>query len=182
MRSRDEIKDFLKNVKSKDILDLAMEFARFAHDGQKDKAGAPYIGHLERVAAITQDRYEDKLLTAVAWLHDTVEDGGFTISDLMMFFPTVVWKVIAVLTRGKTTDRDKYISDVGKNYLAAKVKICDLEDNMDLSRIPFPTQKDYDRNDHYRSEYRRLNDAIIEWEGKLDESERDTEFYGEFYC
>jgi hypothetical protein len=53
---------------------------------------------------------------------------------------------------------------------------------MDLSRIPFPTQKDYDRNDHYRSEYRRLNDAIIEWESKLDESERDTEFYGEFYC
>ena len=110
------------------------------------------------------------------------EDGGFTVSDLKMFFPDVVWKVVAVLTRGKTTPREKYIEAVSKNYLAARVKVYDLEDNIDLGRIPNPTQKDYDRRDRYLSEYRKLRDAIIDWEKRLPANELETDFYAEYYC
>lgn len=182
MRSRDEIKEFLRGIpQHTGLVDLAILFARFAHDGQKDKGGSPYFGHPERVAARVADAYEDDTLTAIAYLHDTVEDGGFTVSDLTMFFPAVVWKVVGVLTRGKTTPRDEYIEQVSKNYLAAKVKVCDLEDNIDLGRIPNPSQKDYDRRDRYLSEYRKLQDAIVDWEKRLPAKELETDFYAEYY-
>ena len=177
MRSRDEIKSFLRNVGQSSLMDRAIQFAKFAHDGQRDKGGSPYIGHLERVAAIAKEKYNDDILTTIAYLHDTVEDGGFTVSDLMMFFPEVVWKVVAVLTRDKNVDRDKYIAEVAKNYLAAKVKVCDLEDNMDLGRIPSPNAKDYARRDHYLGEYRTLNNAIDEFKKKYNAKDLETEVY-----
>lgn len=164
------------------MVERARSFASFAHDGQKDKGGKPYFEHPERVAARVADAYGDDHLTAIAYLHDTIEDGGFTASDLKMFFPDVVWKVVETLTRGKTTPREEYIEAVAKNYLAARVKVCDLEDNIDLGRIPNPTQKDYDRRDRYLSEYRKLQDVIIDWEKRLPEKELETEFYAEYYC
>lgn len=164
------------------MVERARIFASFAHDGQKDKGGKPYFEHPERVAVRVADAYDDDHLTAIAYLHDTIEDGGFTTSDLKMFFPDVVWKVVEVLTRGKTTPREEYIEAVAKNYLAARVKVCDLEDNIDLGRITNPTQKDYDRRDRYLSEYRKLQDAIIDWEKRLPAKELETEFYAEYYC
>ena len=38
-----------------------------------------------------------------------------------------------------------YVKEIGKNPLARKVKLADLTHNMDISRIPDPTQKDYNR-------------------------------------
>ena len=177
MRSRDEIKSFLRNVGQGSLMERAIQFAKFAHDGQRDRGGTPYFDHLERVATIVKEKYNDDTLTVIAYLHDTVEDGGFTVSDLMMFFPDVIWKVIAVLTRDKNTDRDKYIAEVAKNYLAAKVKVCDLEDNMDLGRIPNPNAKDYAKRDHYLGEYRKLNNAIDEFKKKYSEKDLETEVY-----
>ena len=183
MRSRDEIKEFLRGIPQKvEMVERARIFASFAHDGQKDKGGRPYFEHPERVAARVADAYDDDHLTAIAYLHDTIEDGGFTTTDLKMFFPDVVWKVVEVLTRGKTTPREEYIENVAKNYLAARVKVCDLEDNIDLGRILNPTQKDYDRRDRYLSEYRKLQDAIADWENRLPANELETEFYAEYYC
>ena len=122
MRSRDEIKEFLRGMPQKvEMVERARIFASFAHDGQKDKGGKPYFEHPERVAARVADAYDDDHLTAIAYLHDTIEDGGFTTIDLKMFFPDVVWKVVEVLTRGKTTPREVYIENVAKNYLAARV-------------------------------------------------------------
>jgi len=183
MRSRDEIKEFLKNLPQKvGLVERAAMFARFAHDGQRDKGGAPYIGHLERVAERVSEAYEDDTLTAIAYLHDTVEDGGFTLSDLKMFFPDVVWKIVGLLTRGKTTPREEYVDALTNNYLAARVKVCDLEDNIDLGRIPNPTTKDYDRRDRYLAEYRILSESIVDWEKRLPAKELETEFYAECYC
>lgn len=181
MRSRDEIKSFLRGPQ-KDVLgERAMEFAKFAHDGQRDRGGHPYIGHIERVSERAKEVYADPILTAIAILHDTVEDGGFTISDLMMFFPDVVWKVVSLLTRGKTVPRDKYIEAIAGNYLAARVKICDLEDNIDITRISNPSPKDYERRDRYLAEYRILQDSIIDWERRLPKKDLETETYAACY-
>jgi hypothetical protein len=165
-----------------DLVDRARTFARFAHDGQKDRNGIPYFDHPERVASRVSEEYGDRTLTAIAYLHDTVEDGGFTVSDLKMFFPEVVWKIVEILTRGKTTPREEYIEHVSRNYLAAKVKSCDLEDNIDLGRIANPSPKDYERRDRYLSEYRKLQESILDWERRLPARELETEFYAEYYC
>lgn len=183
MRSRDEIKSFLKDIQNINcsMVERAKKFAEFAHDGQTDKAGKPYMGHINRVADNTSKRYGDDFLTAAAYMHDTVEDGGFAISDLMMFFPSVVWKLVDILTRRKSEDREVYISHIADNFLAIKIKLVDLEDNMNLDRISNATLKDYERQDRYSAEYRKLFDSLIQMERTIPESEQNTDVYEEYY-
>ena len=183
MRSRDEIKGFLWSVRNEkcSMVELAKKFAEFAHDGQVDKAGKAYMGHINRVAGLADKRYGNVYLTATAYLHDTVEDGGFTISDLTAYFPTVVCKLVNILTRKKSEERGPYIEAIANNYLAIKVKLADLTDNMNLERITTPTQKDYERQDRYNAEYRRLFDALIEMERSIPESDLDPLVYERFY-
>lgn len=183
MRSRDEIKDFLKTMQrfQGSMNDMAFAFAQFAHDGQLDKAGQRYIQHPVRVAERTHKLYDDKFLEAAAYMHDVVEDGNFTVSDLSAFFPKVVWRTVELLTRKKSEDRKVYIENIGKNLLATKVKIADLEDNMDLTRIPFPTDKDYDRQSRYIDEYKYLVARLEEMGKGMCEEEMESETYCEYY-
>ena len=184
MRSRDEIKVFLRDMQKRsvsDIVERAKEFATFAHAGQLDKAGQQYIYHPTRVAELTASNYSDDLLTAVAYMHDVVEDGGFTVSDLSVFFPPSVWKTVEILTRGKSEDRDVYIGKISKNLLATKVKMMDLRDNMDLGRLPYVTDKDYMRQSRYIDEMRFLESCLTKMEEALTFEERDTETYADLY-
>ena len=56
-------------------LDLAKALCRFAHEGQTDKAGAPYYLHPFAVA----DKVEREDEKIVAYLHDVVEDSNIGI-------------------------------------------------------------------------------------------------------
>lgn len=183
MRSRDEIKEFNRQMMGfkGTMVERAKEFAEFAHQGQIDKAGQAYIYHPERVAAFTEEKYHDELLTSAAYMHDVVEDGGFTASDLSMFFPDAVWKTVKILTRGKSDGRDVYIDAIGKNLLATKVKLMDLKDNMDLSRLPYVTEKDSMRQNRYVDEYRYLEARLVKMEAELTPDEQDPETYAYLY-
>ena len=59
-------------------LEAALEFARRAHAGAVDKAGRPYIEHIERVVA-RLDGEEERIVAA---LHDIVEDTEHGPDDL----------------------------------------------------------------------------------------------------
>ena len=61
---------------SQDV-DTAKAWAERLHQGQKDKAGKPYIDHPARVAGRLK-KAEEKV---VAWLHDTVEDTGLPLQE-----------------------------------------------------------------------------------------------------
>jgi hypothetical protein len=50
----------------------------------------------------------------------------------------------------KTDIYMSYVKKVKTNELTRKVKIYDLENNLDISRIPHPTAKDFKRMDKYR--------------------------------
>ena len=56
-------------------LEKAISIAAQAHDGQRDKAGAPYILHPLRV--MMKMTTESERITAV--LHDLIEDTDWTI-------------------------------------------------------------------------------------------------------
>lgn len=183
MRSRDEIKNFLhdRELSMVGIVERARRFAFFAHDGQRDRGGKSYLDHITHVASETEKRYGDEILTAIAYMHDTVEDGGFTISDLTAYFPSVVWRVIEILTRDKAMDRAVYIEHISENLLASKVKLIDLEHNMDMSRLPYVKQSDYDRQDRYAAEHRVILDALIDMEKHMSDYEMQPDVYEEFY-
>jgi (p)ppGpp synthase/HD superfamily hydrolase len=183
MRSREEIKGFLKDIQTKNLgmVERAKAFAEFAHAGQLDKGSQAYIYHPTRVAQFTAEKYNDDILTAVAYMHDVVEDGGFTVSDLSLFFPVAVWKTVELLTRGKSDGRDVYINRIGENLLATKVKLMDLKDNMDLSRLTCVTEKDSLRQDRYVNEYWLLDNRLLKMEESMTPEEMESETYADLY-
>lgn len=129
-----------------ELLEKAIRIASNAHFGQKDKAGKPYIFHplrvMERCTGI-----DEKI---IAVLHDTIEDTGITSDSLVSDgFPAYIVEAIQSLTRKETEPYDDFIQRVALNPLAIKVKIADLQDNLDLSRLSRITDSDFSRIDKY---------------------------------
>lgn len=126
----------------KDQLYTAIILATHSHNGQLDKAGEPYILHPLRLVAKTKDRKEQ----IVALLHDILEDTKVTEYNLLTHgFDKDVVEAVVALTRKNGEAYEDFIERVGKNELAARVKLLDLEDNMDLSRLKNVTEKDIER-------------------------------------
>lgn len=138
-------------------LDEAIKVATIAHAEQKDKAGDPYIWHVLRVANEVRYMGGDEDAQIVALLHDTVEDGHLTLEGIKVNFGAQVRAAVEALTRlesdsGKMPryDYETYIYRVAKNPIAVEVKIADLKDNMDMTRIPgVPTITDWERWGRY---------------------------------
>lgn len=124
-----------------EMVAAAKLIAKLAHKGQKDKAGMDYFTHPEAVAAML-DTPEEK---TVAYLHDTVEDTDVTVEEIRSVFGNEIADAVALMTHADGVPYMDYVKEIGKNPLARKVKLADLTHNMDISRIPNPTQKDYDR-------------------------------------
>ncbi len=128
-------------------IDRAIEIATEAHAGQTDKAGEPYILHSLRVAACLPDG-EARI---VGVLHDVVEDTPWTIEQLRAegFSEAVLAGVYAVTRRDGESYGDLIVR-AGRDPIGREVKIADLADNMDLSRLTEVTEKDRRRLVKYR--------------------------------
>ena len=129
----------------KDLLRLAERYATEKHMGQVDKAGVPYVEHPRTVAGMLDGETE----RIVAWLHDTVEDTDATIDEIRRLFGDEVAVAVDHLTHRKGEPYMNYIRRVKENELARKVKLADLEHNMDLSRLPVVTEDDVLRRMKY---------------------------------
>jgi (p)ppGpp synthase/HD superfamily hydrolase len=127
-------------------IERAIEIAANAHAGQRDKAGQPYIFHPLRVMFRVNGEHEQM----AAVLHDVVEDTAITIDDLAREgFPSEVLRAIAALTKLPGETRLEAAARAAADPIARKVKLADNAENMDLSRIPNPTEKDYARCREY---------------------------------
>ena len=127
--------------------ELAELIARVAHAGQVDKAGVDYTEHLKAVAA----GVDGDTLKAVAWLHDTIEDTDTTADDLAQrgVAPEIIEAVVA-MTHLEGESYFDYIARVKENPLSRQVKLSDLANNSDLSRIPEVTEVDLQRLEKYK--------------------------------
>ena len=127
-------------------LERAVEIAAKAHAGQVDKAGSPYLLHPLRVM-LQMKRDEDRI---AAVLHDVVEDTVVTLDDLKLEgFSQEILDAVAALTKAPGETRIDAAHRVAKNPVARRVKLADVADNMDLSRIAQPQQRDFDRLKEY---------------------------------
>jgi GTP diphosphokinase / guanosine-3',5'-bis(diphosphate) 3'-diphosphatase len=127
-------------------LERAIEIAAKAHQGQLDKAGQPYILHPLRVMLAVQTLPEQM----AAILHDVVEDTTVTLADLQSEgFSAEVLAAINALTKTPGEKRIAAAQRAVVNPIARAVKLADVSDNMDLSRIAQPTAKDYARLQEY---------------------------------
>ena len=134
-------------------LERAIEIAARAHAGQVDKAGAPYILHPLRMM-LSVESLEARM---AAVLHDVVEDCDVTLEQLRAEgFPASVIEAVEALTKHEGEDYEAFIRRVAPNVLARQVKLADLRDNSDLSRIANPTEKDRLRIEKYQRAIRSL--------------------------
>lgn len=120
------------------LIDRAQSIATAAHEGQTDKAGAPYIDHPRRVAIRVCDyapKGRTEVAQAVAWLHDVVEDSNITLQDLAQEFPPEVVAAVEAITHRPLEAREDYYQRVAANDLARAVKLADIEDNSDPARL-----------------------------------------------
>ncbi|KHF78006.1 Guanosine-3',5'-bis(Diphosphate) 3'-pyrophosphohydrolase [Acinetobacter sp. neg1] len=135
-------------------LERAISLAAERHAGQVDKANAPYILHPLRVMLNVPD-IEHKI---VAVLHDILEDTTTTIDELYRLgFQTHLIDAIISLTKQEGESRIQAAQRTVQNPIARVVKLADITDNMDLSRIQYPTMKDFER----LKEYQQVRDILL---------------------
>ena len=130
----------------------ARALATKAHEGQTDKAGLPYITHPERVAS----RMENPEAQVIGWLHDTVEDTPITLRDIEAAFGPETADAVDAISRRDGEPWSDYLERVAANPMARQVKISDLIDNSNLSRIPHVTLKDVERQKKYNKALKKL--------------------------
>ncbi len=133
-------------------IEISLTIALKAHAGQLDKGGAVYILHPLRIMSKMSNDTE----RAVALLHDVLEDSPYTAEDLLEAGISIeVVEAVLALTKEKDANGapiayEDYLISVKANALACTVKLADLEDNMDLSRLNKVTEKDLKRREKYQ--------------------------------
>ncbi|SHH58601.1 GTP pyrophosphokinase [Clostridium intestinale] len=139
------------------LLEKSIIIATKAHSGQFDKGGSPYILHPLRVM-LSLDNDEDRI---VGILHDVLEDTSITLQHLEdngFLGEIEILDALVSITRKSNESYKDFILRVKLNPIALRVKLADLRDNMDISRINNPTEKDFARIEKYKKAYKLLTD------------------------
>ena len=134
-------------------LERAIAIAATAHAGQVDKGGAPYILHPLKVM-LRMNSLEERI---VAVLHDVVEDCAISLDDLRKEgFSEEVLSAIESVTKVPGESYEDFVERAAQNPIGRVVKLADLEENSDLSRIASPSWEDLERVEKYRRAIGRL--------------------------
>ncbi|HEY7021808.1 MAG TPA: HD domain-containing protein [Ktedonobacterales bacterium] len=143
-----------------DAIALAVE----AHRGQKDKNGQPYILHPLRVML----RLESKRERIVGVLHDVVEDTPTTLDDLRTLgYMEDVVTAIEHMTRREDETYEQFTERAASNPTARRVKLADLEDNLDVRRLAKVTPQDAERFQRYLTARKHIRALIDAEDGPL---------------
>ena len=133
----------------------AMKLCFEAHKEQVDKSGLPYVFHPFTVA----ERMDDEITTAIALLHDVVEDTDYTLQDLIdMGFPREVTDALALLTHEDGVPYLEYVAGIKADPAARAVKLADLAHNSDSTRLDSLDEKALERIEKYRKAMEILTD------------------------
>lgn len=124
-----------------------------AHEGQIDKAGLPYFHHVVRVmnSVITP------LHKTLALMHDLLEDTKVGEDDLFrMGFDFELIGKLRKLTRQEGQSYSEYIDGIIEDFDCSIVKLADLRDNMDLTRLAELSDHDIKRTKKYHKAFQRI--------------------------
>ena len=139
------------------LIETSLHIALRAYAGKTDKAGREYILHPLRVMA----KMKTELEMSAALLHDVIEDSEITADQLLAEgIPAEVVEAVQYLSRNENEEYPEFVARTKKNTLAAKVKIADIEDNIDVLRLTSLDEYDLARITKYHSAWRFLKDEI----------------------
>lgn len=115
-------------------LHAALTYAAVKHAGQIDKGHEPYLWHCLRVGA---SLLPDSKAAILGILHDVIEDTDATLEEVARFVDNdaeLLADLDALTRRADETYRD-YLDRVLARPRALKVKIADIGDNLDETRL-----------------------------------------------
>jgi (p)ppGpp synthase/HD superfamily hydrolase len=139
------------------LIETSLQIALRAYGGKTDKAGREYILHPLRLMA----KMETDLERSAALLHDVIEDSEIAAEDLLAEgIPAEVVEAVQYLTKREGEDYMEFVARAKQNKLAAKVKIADIEDNIDVLRLTSLDEYDLARIKKYHSAWRFLKDEV----------------------
>ena len=134
-------------------IERAVAIAAEAHAGQTDRAGQPYVLHPLRLM-LRMTTADERIAAA---LHDVVEDSDWTLDDLRAEgFSEAVVTAVEHLTHPEGMEYMAYVERAASHPVARRVKLADLEDNMDTTRLGEVTDKDARRLQKYHRARRIL--------------------------
>lgn len=138
------------------LIEIALERALSAYRGKRDKAGQAYVLHPLRLMA----KMQDEISQVVSLLHDVIEDSDVTAEDLRADgFPEVVIEAVVALTRQAGESYMAFIERLKPNELARKVKLADIEDNLNVLRLVELNEQDLRRVQKYHKAWHYLQAA-----------------------
>lgn len=136
-------------------LERAVRIVVDAHEGQTDKAGATYIRHPLRL----MEQMDTEHARVVALLHDVVEDADYTLDDIEKEFDTDIRDAVDALTKREGESYQDFIERADNNPVARRVKIVDLEDNLDITRLDELTDELHSKQRTYHTALKRLKEG-----------------------
>jgi (p)ppGpp synthase/HD superfamily hydrolase len=137
----------------KPVLARAIQLAVSYHGLDMGKDGQPYILHPLRV--MLNARTDEERIVAV--LHDVLEDTHCTAAHLKTVgVPERLVDAVLTLTKRRDEHYSDFIERISQNPLATRVKLLDLQDNMDLLRLQDLDEVDLARATKYFLAVRRL--------------------------
>lgn len=138
-------------------LERAIEIAVAAHKGMKDKGGNPYILHPLRIMISLTT--EDERIVGV--LHDVVEDcPEWTFERLQAegFSERVLTSLKSVTKNSNDNDYQAFVERAKSDPVGRMVKIADIKDNLDVTRIGELREEDIARINRYKKALKVLID------------------------
>jgi (p)ppGpp synthase/HD superfamily hydrolase len=135
------------------VLGKAIRIAAQSHEKQTDRGGNAYILHPIRI--MMRLRTTDEEIMSMAILHDVIEDDPeWTIERLRAEgFSERVCAGLQCLTHPKDEPYEEYIKRIATNADAVDVKLEDIRDNSDITRLKGLRQKDFERIEKYHRAY-----------------------------
>jgi hypothetical protein len=128
------------------MLGKAIVIAVKAHEGVMSQDGTPFVLHPMRLMMAALGT-EDKI---VAILHDTVEDTDVTLDSLKEEgFSGEVLAALDCVSRRQGEGYEDFIMRIRPNEMARRVKLLDLRDNIDLTRLTKVGRYELDRAGKY---------------------------------
>ena len=137
------------------LIETSLQIALRAYAGKTDKAGREYILHPLRVMA----KMKTDLERSAALLHDVIEDSDITAEQLLAEgIPAQVVEAVRHLSKNEDEDYMDFVRRAKQNPLASKVKIADIEDNIDILRLSALDEHDLARIRKYHSAWHLLQE------------------------
>ena len=138
-------------------LERAIQIAVEAHAGATDRGGKAYILH--PISVMMRCETDEEKIVAI--LHDVVEDTDWTFEALRQegFSETIIEALKTVTKHSEDEDYDEFIQRSLKNEIGRKVKIADLRENLDVTRICELTEKDIERINKYKRALKTITEC-----------------------